>query len=323
MMNSLLKKFVVATLLLFNILFSATYYVDADTSDGSNWYDETNFSFDLATALSSAISGDTILVAKSTYTATTSFALIAGVIMYGGFSGGETLISERVPKVNETILRASGSNPVITGTGATITTSTIIDGFVIENGSVGAGNGGGINLTTSASPLFNSCIIRNNSATLGAGVYVEGAASPTFSYCLFEANTASSSGGAIHIKDRSSSIVTVDHSTFVDNVSPSASAIDVPNKNTANADSCVFWNNANSSSTLNPFAVAGSGAMNVTNSGSDDFTNATTTSVTTYTVTPFHETNYYCLLGTDTSNYGWHNYLPIINISVFLEAGLW
>jgi predicted outer membrane repeat protein len=322
-MNSGIMKFVVAILLLFSILFSATYYVDADTSDGANWYNETNFSFDLATALSSATSGDTIFVAKSTYTAATSFALVAGVKMYGGFTGGETSISERVPKVNETILHASGSNPVITGTGATITTSTVIDGFVIENGSVGAGNGGGINLITTASPLFNGCIIRNNSATLGAGVYLDGAASPTFSYCLFEANTATSNGGAIYAEDRSSSVVSVDYSTFVDNVSPSASALSAPNKNIANADSCVFWNNANSSSTLNPFAVAGSGAINVTNSGSDDFTNATTTNVTTYVVTPFHETVYYCLLGTDTSNYGWNNYLPIINISVFLEGGLW
>ncbi len=322
-MNSITKKFVVATLLLVNILFSATYYVDADTSDGANWYNETNFSFDLATALSSATSGDTIFVAKSTYTAATSFALIAGVKMYGGFTGGETSITERCPKINETILHASGSNSVITGTGATITTTTVIDGFVIENGSVGSGNGGGVNLVTSASPLFVNCIIRNNSAATGGGVYVTGAASPTFSYCLFEANTASSSGGSIYLADKANSTVTVDHTTFVDNVAPTASAIYSANRNTANVDSSVFWNNSNGSSTLNPFDAAGSGAINLTNSGADNSTNATTTNVTTYSSNPFEEIIYYCLLSTDTSNYGWNNYLPLINITVFIEGGLW
>ena len=66
-MNSVKMKFVIATLLMFSILFSATYYVDADTSDGANWYNKTNFSFDLGTALSGAISGDTIFVAAGIY----------------------------------------------------------------------------------------------------------------------------------------------------------------------------------------------------------------------------------------------------------------
>src|SRR5262249_54017507 len=78
-----------------------TWYVNAAATGSNNGRSWTNADTDLQKALGSAQSGDQIWVAQGTYKPTSgtdrslSFALKAGVAIYGGFAGGETLLSQR------------------------------------------------------------------------------------------------------------------------------------------------------------------------------------------------------------------------------------
>ena len=338
-MNFTQKFIIVIALALMQFAFATIYYVDADTS-GANWYNETNFSFVLTTALSSASSGDTIFVAKGSYYPTSgadrtlTFTLVAGVKMYGGFTGGESSIDQRTPKINETILsgdigttddNSDNSYHVVTASVA-MTTTTVLDGFVIENGNANAASpndaGAGINLSGTASPLINNCILRNNTATTSGGVTYLSIAStnPTFGNCLFKSNSAAN-GGVIRGLKNISITITINKCTFVDNIaSTDGSIINFDNSNTANIDSCVFWNNTDGSSTINTIYTKGSGVANVSDSGADG--GVTGTNITAYATTPFRETTYYYLKSTDTSGYGWIGSPLILDLKVFLEGGL-
>ena len=90
-------------------------FVDKDASgafDGTSW---TNAYKILQNALDAAVSGDQVWVAEGAYypdagqnhinnDRTETFQLINGVAIYGGFAGTETLLSQRDPAANLTIL---------------------------------------------------------------------------------------------------------------------------------------------------------------------------------------------------------------------------
>lgn len=337
-MGLMKKIFLVTQFLLFSILFATTHYVDADTSS-ANWYNETNFSFDLNTALSSAVSGDTIFVAKGTYKpsgsdSTATFTLVAGVKMYGGFIGGETSITQRTPKLNETILSGDIGTADITSdncvhviTASTaMTSTTVFDGFIIEDGNARGltGNGGGIVLSSTASPLISNCIFRNNAAVNGAaGDLSNDSTSPTFEYCLFENNSATTQGGVFQMATATLTL-TISHSTFASNSATTYPVLYAPNKTTVNIDSCVFWGNGTAG-----IGVHSRATLTISNSSSDD-SGMSTYGSTTYTTSdsdgPFQETDYYYLDGATTnvdSSYGGIGFPPIVNIALFLEGGIW
>ncbi|MEN6414924.1 MAG: hypothetical protein ABFD49_00100, partial [Armatimonadota bacterium] len=79
------------------------HYVDSartdDSGDGLSW---TNAEKTVAAAITASASGDQIWVKQGTYNE--CFTLPAGVKLYGGFSGTETLLSQRRPATYETIL---------------------------------------------------------------------------------------------------------------------------------------------------------------------------------------------------------------------------
>src|SRR5947208_1339464 len=81
---------------------SATvWHVNAAATGGDTGQSWSNAFTDLQSALSAAHSGDQIWVAEGTYKPTgatdrsVSFALRAGVAVYGGFSGAEAQLSQR------------------------------------------------------------------------------------------------------------------------------------------------------------------------------------------------------------------------------------
>ena len=114
-------------------------------NDGTSWDDAYT---DLQDALATAVSGDEIWVAAGIYIPTSistdreaTFQLIEGVDVYGGFAGTETILDERDPETNVTILSGDIDNndsqtPIITD--ITTATGNNENSYHVVSGSDGA-----------------------------------------------------------------------------------------------------------------------------------------------------------------------------------------
>jgi len=187
-----------------------TYYVNASNSspgDGLSW----GGAFaDLQQALAVASSGDQIWVSKGVYKPTAdpanreaTFLLKNGVEVYGGFVGTESTLDGRNWQTNVTVLSGdidgddTGTDGIITDpvnqikggnsytvvTASGVSSTAVLDGFVITGGSAddaAAGNtaaektGGGIYNSTGSPTLRNLDIRGNQSDGHGAGIYISG-----------------------------------------------------------------------------------------------------------------------------------------------------
>ena len=176
--------------------YVTTTGTNASPATATTWASSTT---DLQGAINASASGDQVWVATGTYKPTTtasrtvSFAMKAGVAIYGGFAGTENLLTDR-PAINPPIDQPSSTTlSGNIGTPGTVTdnsyhvinnpeglTSTaILDGFVITGGQA---DGGGTGQKTGAGML-------NNGSTSGK------VCSPTIRNCLFQGNATISTGG--------------------------------------------------------------------------------------------------------------------------------
>lgn len=168
------KILLIYGLLLFFFSFKSNatiIYVDSShvggTQNGISW--ATAFS-NFQAGVNAANEGDSVWVAKGTYqpTINTSFVMKDGVKIYGGFLNTYTTFSLRNSTANASILKGN-SNSVIKNDGNNLSSTAVIDGFIITNGS--ASNGGGI-YNFNSSPQITNCNIRNNVCnTNGGGIY--------------------------------------------------------------------------------------------------------------------------------------------------------
>jgi len=180
----------------------------------------------LQSAINNSAVGDEVWVACGTYRTTTtsnrnlSFRMRNGVIIYGGFEGTETALSQRTLSCGSCSVLSgeigvSGisdnsyhvvSNPI------GINTTAIIDGFVVQDANdnraatLTNGLGGGLynngsNPGNSCNPTIRNCLIRNNYAQFGAGIFnsghTGGNSNPVISNCVITNNTAYQGGGGI------------------------------------------------------------------------------------------------------------------------------
>ncbi len=207
-------------LLLTTAADAATRYVDSTLASGGNngtsWPDAYQGPTGLVNALAASVNGDQIWVRGGTYkptlgaTRTLSFNLKTGVAIYGGFDGSETLLEERNPTVNVTILSADlGNNdPVITDNsyhvvrGASANATAILDGFTIRGGNANGATatdddkGGGLLMITSSNATIRNCIVTGNRCTFGGGAGYIRQSSPAFRDVRFENNIGGAFGGA-------------------------------------------------------------------------------------------------------------------------------
>jgi hypothetical protein len=199
------KKLMFFAVLMFIVSFSFAQkiiYVDSAATGNNNGTNWANAYTNLQTALTNAGQFDTIWVSKGTYqpSLNKSFNVILEKAMYGGFSGTETLLSQRNWNKNQTILSGNG-NSVVYASG-----EAVIDGFLITGGTA---EGGGIYLDHGKQTV-NNCIITNNSTLVpgysagsdGGGAYLS-YSNPTITNCVFTNNIApggssgTGGGGAI------------------------------------------------------------------------------------------------------------------------------
>jgi hypothetical protein len=194
------------------------------TNSGESWPNAFN---DLQDALGQATAGGQIWVAAGIYvpgnSPTHTFSLIEGVGLYGGFQGTETLLEQRDPAVNPTILSGDINQDDVYGSeiwyngwtvnsgnsyhvvsGANISRTAILDGFIVEAGyfrvTLGwtylTNSGGGLFLQN-ASPTVKNCLFRRNTAWKGRGgaIYNSGG-HPLITDCSFHENFTSQGRGA-------------------------------------------------------------------------------------------------------------------------------
>ncbi len=204
----------------------ARLYVNATatgTNTGLTW---ANAFTSLQSALNYACSSNLteIWVAKGTYKPhasdrNVSFTMKNGVAIYGGFTGTETLLTQRNWTTNPTILSGDLSgNDVVTGSDTTLSitnnaensyhvifnnniglnNTAILDGFTIRggnaNGSSSTTNAGGGIYNNGSSPSLRNITFTGNSASGGGGIYNVNS-SPSLSNITFSLNSVSDGGG--------------------------------------------------------------------------------------------------------------------------------
>jgi len=128
-------------------------------------------------AIDNAVNGDTVLVHDGTYYENINF-ILGKAITVRSENGAAT-----------TIIDGNASGSVVTffsGQGAV----SVLDGFSITNGT------GGIDISSSSSPIIKNCNISNNSGTpSGGGIECSQYSAPTISNCTISNNDADYGAG--------------------------------------------------------------------------------------------------------------------------------
>jgi len=225
----------------------------AGSGDCSSWTNPCT----LKTALSLAANGDQIWVKKGVHkpglNRTDNFTLKDGVAVYGGFTGTETLLSQRDWATNVTALSGDiDNNDVVDLNGVTTTingansyhvvkgggvgSTAVLDGFVITGGqanyySAPDYNGGGMYNDNSSPTLINLTFSCNEAQFNGGGMYNRNS-SPTLTMVTLNDNKASVGGGI-----------------FNNNSSPTLNKVTF-RKNVADANGGGIFNTAASNPTL-------------------------------------------------------------------------
>jgi len=167
-------------------------------NNGVSWQDAFT---SLTNALNNAVPGDTIRVAEGIYyTDGGPFNLKDSVVILGGYSKvGNPTDADRSYGIYQTILSGEAGNPLFPFDNAStivngnqVKDSTVLDGFIIENGF--ANNtlqGVGINLVMS-SPQIRNCVFRNNSSYNtslgGSSIACQNNSNPVIRNCFFVNN---------------------------------------------------------------------------------------------------------------------------------------
>ena len=219
---------------------SAQTYVDVDATAGSNngtsW---TNAYVNLQDAINATSSGNEIWVAAGTYkptripsTGATSsssrdlaFYLNKDLKIYGGFAGTETTLNQRDISTNPVILSGdigtvgdNTDNCYHVFIMSSLTSSAVIDGFIIRDGNANANYNSTLGATQTSYITFDSKTVYQYA---GGGIYVADS-DVDIDNCIFLENSAKKFGGA---------------GMFFGGHSASAST-------TASLDNCIVYNNS-------------------------------------------------------------------------------
>ncbi|HVZ92930.1 MAG TPA: dockerin type I domain-containing protein [Phycisphaerales bacterium] len=194
-------------------------YVRAEAppaGDGASWTTAFNDLQDALDRARTTAGTNEIWVAQGVYkpdratgARTTTFDLVNGVALRGGFAGTEASINERDIPAHPTTLSgdigvpnnpADNSLHVVTFTSTG--TSSTLDGFIISGGQadvMGGTNDLGAGLlfrAINSTLLVSNCLFRDSTARQGAGIYSR-FGTLELNDCDFDHNIATSDGGAV------------------------------------------------------------------------------------------------------------------------------
>ena len=281
----------------------------AGANDGSSWADAYT---ELQDGLDNVAMDGEVWVAAGTYkpgeaapAVTNTYTFPHNLKLYGGFAGTETMLSERDPAANITLLSgdlAGNDTPGSFGTNRDdnvlhimtldtfITAATVISGFTFSGGHTldasGSGNDrrGGAILSYGAITL-SDCIIRDNYGWFGS-VYPRGeySAGTAIMNCQFDGN---SGGNGCGLYFAGTANGTVSNCVFTDNSGAQRGAAIYVNNSTLDIDLCSFISNDAETSTGGAIHVR-SGDPNTVTIDNSEFVGNTATwggAVNTYNET--------------------------------------
>jgi predicted outer membrane repeat protein len=238
------------------ILAQVRFVTTAGTGDlsGSSWANSSN---DLQSMINASAMGEQVWVAAGVYKPNRiehdfgtimvpnryiAFKLKDAVELYGGFTGNETLITQRNFAANKTILSGdidnndvvlNGITTSVIGTNAIhviissgTSASTAVDGFYITGGYTA----NGFNLTV------NGVLMDSN---LGSGI-ANNASSPTISNCVFTGIEGEGAGGGISNNNSAPSIT---NCTFSNSLVYKSGTGILNNSSSPIISNCTFSNN--------------------------------------------------------------------------------
>jgi predicted outer membrane repeat protein len=206
-------------------------------NDGTTWPDAF---VDLDDALSAASAGDEIWIADGTYyppSQSVAFLVPGAVKLYGGFAGGETLLEDRDPATNLTILDGDfngddQTNFVNRGDNAhhvlelnNTAPGTRLDGLVVTGGFAPTSgpdrSGGGLSMTGGTVSIDRCLFIDNGAAFMGGAISLLSVNSvnirdTVFTFNATNPNATAALGGAL--AGRNGGDVRVEGCTFALNL---------------------------------------------------------------------------------------------------------
>lgn len=145
--------------------------------------------------INGAVSGDTVLVAPGTY------------YEHLDYNCKGILVTSSAGAESTTIDKLYDGLPMVTFDSGEDSTS-ILDGFTIQNANNPEGNGGGITCHNYSSPIIRNNILRDNLAHEGAGIDVRNFSSPLIENNQIIGDSAASGGGGIACHDFSDPTIT-------------------------------------------------------------------------------------------------------------------
>ena len=202
-----------------------------DEKDGSSWE---NAKATLQSALSECAYGSQIWVKSGEYDFGGEIELVEGVYIYGGFSGTEKSLEERVDG-SETVISGGGTHRIF---GAYSIVDAKLEGLTLTEGKCDIGSV--LYLESSENILIKGVKITGNesdsqiwvcnyskvnitdsqiSNNTGRGIGIDGNAQVEIVGSVFESNISEQNGGAIAAVN--SSVVTIEESEFIGNESTS------------------------------------------------------------------------------------------------------
>lgn len=210
-------------LLLCSMLLTNVYairrYVNINATGADNGTSWDDAFVSLQDALAASAYGDEIFVAAGTYkpTVTTdrtiAFQITHYLKIYGGFNGTETLLSQRQPEVNITILSGDIGTSAVTDNSYHVVsvenltnTSTVLEGFTITGG-YGGESGGGIYMDAAILNL-KKCILTGNQAVSGGAIAHHTSGLLRLISCSLHNNTATEQGGGLYVTAAGTSAIT-------------------------------------------------------------------------------------------------------------------
>ncbi|HAB18417.1 MAG TPA: hypothetical protein DCE44_18500, partial [Verrucomicrobiales bacterium] len=170
-----------------------------DPADGLTW--PTAYR-SITNALAVAVAGDDIWVAGATYPG--GIVMKPGVSLYGGFSGLETTLAERMG-TNISVIDGRGTTNGFSF-GAGILTDTRVDGFTVRN--CVAGSGAAFRARFGSPTIVNNQIVNCGASIFGAGVYLEASAAVvTNNFFLYNGSDVLAAGGGVFATNSAARVV--------------------------------------------------------------------------------------------------------------------